>query len=160
MSGVSFTIDITGLDAAKRLITRLEQFDGHDLLTNIAAIGELQTRRRIEEEKTAPDGTAWPPNQEGGSILKRTGSHLHNSIASTSGSASAEWGSSWEFAHVHQNGAVIVPKGAEPLAFRVGGKLRFARKVTIPKREFVGLSEANGREIEEICTDYLGRLVR
>jgi len=160
VSGVGIVVEVGSFAAIEALISRLEHFDEAGLLTDIAAIGELQTRRRIEEEKTAPDGTAWAPNAKGTSTLLHTGEHLRDSVASSVSGSQAEWGSSWEFAHVHQNGAVIVPKGAEPLAFRVGGKVRFARKVTIPKREFVGLSAENGREIVEIVTDYLGRLAQ
>lgn len=157
--GIGIAIEVEDLEAVQRLITRLETIDEHHILTVVAKIGEDQTRRRIEEEKTAPDGTKWPPNREGTPTLLRTGEHLRDSIASDVSGSVAQWGSSWEFAHVHQNGAVIVPKGAEQLAFHVGGKLRFAKKVTIPKREFVGLSAENGEEIEEIITDYLAGVV-
>lgn len=164
MSGVALVVDLIDLPAVEALVTRLERFDAADLLTDIAAIGEMQTRRRIEEEKTAPDGTVWKPNRAGTPILLRTGEHLRDSIASSATATSAEWGSSWEYAHVHEDGAVIRPRYGQALKFWfvTDGATAFvtAKQVTIPRRPFVGLSAENGREIEAICTDHLGRLVR
>lgn len=159
MTGVAITIDVHSLAAANALIGRFADLDETALLTSIGGIGEMQTRRRIEEEKTAPDGTPWKPNREGTSILLRSGEHLRDTIAFEVGSSEVSWGSSWEFAHVHQYGAVITAKG-KGLSFMSGGKRRFAKKVTIPAREFVGLSSANGTEVVEVVTDWLGRLAR
>ena len=159
MSGIGITIEVRDLAAASALISRFIDIDETALLTTVGAIGEMQTRRRIEEEKTSPDGAAWAPNREGTSILLRTGEHLRDTIAHEVGSSEVRWGSSWQYAHVHQDGAVITAKGKR-LSFLVGGKRRFAQKVTIPARPFVGLSGANGREIEEVVTDWLGRLAR
>jgi len=135
------------------------RIDVHDdeLLTAIGAVGEMQTRRRIEEEKTAPDGTAWPANRAGSSILLDTGENLLASIAFVVGSGEVSWGSSWEFAHVHQDGAVIEPKNAKALAIPVpGGEFRLVRKAVVPPRPFVGLSDDNAAEMLDVITDALG----
>ncbi|GJD93360.1 phage virion morphogenesis protein [Methylobacterium iners] len=159
MSGVSLTLDVRDLAAANALIGRFAELDEGALLTTIGGIGEMQTRRRIESEKTSPDGAPWPANREGTSILLRTGEHLRDSIAFEVGASQVTWGSSWEYAHVHQDGAVITAKG-KSLSFVSGGRRRFAKRVTIPARPFVGLSTANGREIEDVVTDWLGRLAQ
>ncbi len=159
MTGIAITIEVHDLAAANALIGRFADLDEAALLTTIGGIGEMQTRRRIEEEKTAPDGTAWAANREGTSILLRSGEHLRDSLAFEVGAGEVSWGSSWEYAHVHQEGAVINAKG-KGLSFVSGGKRRFAKRVTIPARPFVGLSTANGTEIEQVVTDWLGRLAR
>jgi phage gpG-like protein len=46
------------------------------------------------------------------------------------------------------------------LVFDVKGKVRFARKVTIPKREFLGVSPEDAREIETLVTNFLGELLK
>lgn len=160
MNGVSITIEVRDLAAANALIARFASLDEATLLTAVGTIGETQTRRRIEEEKTAPDGSAWSANREGTSILLRTGEHLRDSIAFEVGAGEVSWGSSWEYAHVHQDGMVIKPKSANVLIFTSGGKKRGAKQVTIPARPFVGLSAANGTEIEEVVVDWLARLAR
>lgn len=160
MAGVSITVDAADLDRAIARVGRLDDFDASELMSSMGALGESQTRRRISDEKTAPDGAAWPPNKRGGSILVETGGHLLASVAFVSSASEAEWGASWEHAHVHQYGATIVPKGAEALAFSIGGKSVFAKKVTIPPRPFVGLSDDNAEEQLELVTDFLGGLFR
>lgn len=159
-SGVSITIDAGALDEALVRLRPLLAFDGSALMEEIAALGESQTRRRILDEKTAPDGTPWPPNREGTPILHRSGQHLLASIAFASSAEEATWGASWEFAHIHQDGATITAKSSRALAFESGGGKRFARKVTIPARPFVGLSNENRSEIAELVSDHFGRLGR
>lgn len=159
MNGVAITIEVHDLAAANALIARFASLDEAALLQAIGVIGEAQTRKRIQEEKTAPDGAAWAPNREGGSILHRSGEHLADSLAFEVGAGEVSWGASWEYAHVHQDGAVIHAKG-KALSFVSGGKRRFAKRVTIPARPFVGLSTANGTEIEEVVVDWLARLAR
>ncbi|MBT9293335.1 phage virion morphogenesis protein [Prosthecodimorpha staleyi] len=160
MNGVSITIDLTGIDQALAALSRLVSGVGdEDMMSAIGAIGESQTRRRITDEKTGPDGQAWPPNREGGSILHKSGQHLLGSIAWTASPTEAKWGASWEYAHVHQFGAEIVPKNKKALYFMVGGQAYFAKKVTIPPRPFIGLSEDNARQLLQIVTDHFGKLL-
>ena len=158
MSGIGIQIDVAGIERAIGAIGRFAKLDEGTLLTAIGAMGEMQTRRRIESEKTSPDGAAWPPNREGTSILLRTGSHLRDSIAYQVAAPVVRWGSSWQFAHVHQNGATIVAKNAKRLFFVSGGAKRSPPKVTIPARPFAGVSAANLTEIGRVVTDFLGRL--
>ncbi len=158
--GISITFDVSDLAKVNAAISRLSQLDETELLTEIGALGESQTRRRIESEKTSPEGAPWLPNKEGTSILLRTGNHLRDSIAFNVLSNAVEWGSSWEFAHVHQNGATIVPKSGSFLVFTGNGGKVFARKAHIPTRPFVGLSAANSSEIEDQVTDFLARQIR
>ena len=156
--GLSITVD--GLAPALAFVDGVARLDEDALLTTIGATGEMQTRRRIEEEKTAPDGSAWPANRAGTSILLQTGSNLRDSIAFDVGAGATEWGASWEYAHVHQDGAVIEPRHGRALKFWWvdGGSTAFAvvKQVTIPRREFVGLSQANRSEIVDVVTDFLG----
>jgi len=153
---VVLTLETHELDEA---LVRLKPFvdpNLSELAEVLSAVGESQTRRRIETEKAAPDGTAWPENAEGTSVLRRTGAHLLDSVASSSIGATAEWGATWEYAHVHQFGAVIKPQTAKMLAFKIGGKSVRAKKVVIPARPFVGLSRDNEREMVDVVTDFFG----
>lgn len=159
MAGIA--IVITGEDGLGRLLQKLRpltHFEPQELMTAVGALGESQTRRRISEEKTSPDGAPWKENLRGGDILVETGQHLLYSIAYTASPDEAEWGSSWEYAHVHQDGMVIKAKDAPPMVFSLGGGTVFAKQVEIPARPFVGLSTDNERELRELVTDYFGVL--
>ncbi|EFO31676.1 phage virion morphogenesis protein [Roseibium sp. TrichSKD4] len=153
---VVLSIDTSDLDEALVRLKPLIDPDLGQLVELLADTGEEQTRRRIETEKTAPDGTEWPENAEGTSILRKTGGNLLNSVASSSSGTTAEWGATWEYAHVHQFGAVIKPQTAKILAFKIGGKSVRAKKVVIPARPFVGLSRDNEREMVDVVTDFFG----
>ena len=160
-AGVSVTVDASSIEVAIARLRPLVGVDPTPLMEAIAALGESQTRRRLTDEKTAPDGTPWPANRAGGSILTQTGQHLLQSLAFYATAEEAVWGAAWEFAHVHQEGAVITPKTAAVLRFRTpDGKWVSKKSVTIPKREFVGLSAENRTEIEDLVSDYFGRLLR
>lgn len=152
----SITVDLAGLNEATRKVAAMARVDSADLMAVVGALGESQTRRRITDEKTAPDGSAWPPNLTGTSILLRSGDHLLSSVAFMSSADEAEWGASWEYAHVHQEGMVIKAKDARRLAFMLGDRQVFAKQVTIPPRPFVGLSDDNLTEIGDVVTDWLG----
>lgn len=159
--GISLTLDAGGLEGALKVLQPILEFEGSELMSVIGAMGESQTRRRIESEKTSPDGAAWPPNLKGTSILVETGQHLLASIAWRSSDNEAEWGSGWEYAHVHQGGMTITPRSARYLAvpaaaFGAGGGVRYAKSVTIPARPFVGISSDNAQEIVDLVTDYFG----
>ena len=158
MAGISISVDAKDLSQVLLRLKPIFQFEPTELMTAIGALGESQTRRRIESEKTSPDGTPWLPNREGESILYRTGQNLLGSVAFNASSSEAEWGASWEYAHVHQEGAIIKPTDAKALAFVSGGKQVFAKKVVIPARPFVGLSSDNEQELLDLVTDHFGAL--
>lgn len=153
---VVLTFDTGDLDAAILRLGPLTDFEPGPLMSAIGALGESQTARRITDEKTSPDGVAWAPNMNGTSILLETGRNLLGSLAWRASDDEAEWGASWEYAHVHQDGATIVPKSAKALLFRIGNRTIGAKRVTIPPRPFIGLSDENRSEIRELVTDMLG----
>lgn len=156
--GVSIALDQRAFQGALNRLSALVDFSGAALLEEIAALGESQTRRRITDEKTAPDGTPWKPNLAGTSILLQSGQNLLASVASSSDDEEAVWGAGWEFAHIHQDGAVITAKTAAALQFRVGDRSVHAKSVTIPARPFVGLSAENRAELDELITDHFAQL--
>lgn len=60
------------------------------------------------------------------------------------------WGTDLIYAGIHNTGGVITPKKAKALAFPNGqGGTIFAKKVTIPKREFMVIREEWRKQLEE-----------
>jgi phage gpG-like protein len=161
--GIRIEVDLSSLAAVAQHVSRLGTTDTEPLMTNIGGLLEKSTRERIEETKTSPDGAAWPPNRAGTSTLLDTGKHLRDSIAFISAADQVEVGSSWEFAHVHQEGAVITPKNGSALKFWIasGGFTQFvmAKRVTIPARPFVGLSAEDADKVDRVATDFLSKLI-
>lgn len=155
---VSLVVDTGDFDTVLKKLSPIFNFQPAELMTTLGALGESQTRRRITEEKTAPDGTPWQPNIGETPILVETGQHLLYSIAWTASADEAEWGATWEYAHVHQDGMTIVPKNGAALVFQLGGETVTAKSVTIPARPFVGLSADNIEEIIDVVSDHFGVL--
>ena len=144
---VSLVVQSHGIGEAVNRLTRLANWRPNDAARKIAPILESQTRRRIEAEKTSPEGRAWAPNRTRTSILLRTGRHLRDSISHRASGGDAIVEATWKYAHVHQKGATIRPKSARRLVFMLGDRKVFASQVKIPARPFMGLSAANEKEI-------------
>lgn len=146
---ISIVVNTHGMAEAVAQLNRIAGFRIENASRLIAPILESQTRRRIEKEKRSPRGERWKPNREGTSILLKTGRHLRDSVAHRTAGADAIVEAHWKHARVHQLGAVIRPRNARRLVFRVGRNRQpiFAQKVTIPARPFIGLSAENHQEI-------------
>lgn len=99
---------------------------------------ELLTQAQLGfRMSTAPDGTPWAPLKfRAGKPLLDTGSHLYGSLHIARADPSAiTLALGFAYAGVHQYGATIRAKKAKSLAFKPrGGKLMFAKQVTIPAR--------------------------
>ena len=157
-SGVRIEIDLSDLTSALAGLDRLGgKLPTEDLMSDIGARLEFSTRERILSTKTAPDGTPWPANAEGTPTLLRTGDHLLGSIAWTASATETEVGSSWQFAHVHQEGMTISAKNAELLSFVVGGRHVSKKSVTIPARPFVGMSAEDAAKIDRLATNFVAK---
>lgn len=156
-AGVRIEIDISDLTGALSRLSGLENADTEQLMSDIGARLEFSMQERITTTKTAPDGTPWPPNVAGTSTLLQTGRHMLGSVAWTASATEVEAGLSWEFAHVHQDGAVITAKNAKLLSFVVGGRRVSKKSVTIPARPVVGISAEDEAKIDKLATAFVER---
>lgn len=153
MAGDAITIDVVRNTATPRLMA-LSALEQHELVTGLARRVQEQTRRRIRDTKTAPDGTPWKPNRAGTSTLLDSGALLRSIDFLVEG-GQAIIGTGLVYARIHQRGGKIVAKTAKALRFLFGGKIVFARSVTIPARPYMGVSAEDARELEEIASDFV-----
>ena len=141
MSGAGVQVNLA---ADPRLLARLErlaEFDLGPLLEGIGMEVETQTRRRLQDDKTAPDGSPWPEwstdyartRHSGHSLLQGEG-HLQDSITYEVRGDSVLVGSPLVYAATHQFG--------DP-----------ARN--IPQREFLGLAGEDYEAVVSLVEDYL-----
>lgn len=150
------SVDLALLDAR---LQALSDIDLRPLMDALGFEGEAQTRRRIETEKTAPDGTPWEPNKTGNPILEQAG-HLLDSITyALRGDDEVEWGSNRIYAAIHQFGGTIKPKDAPYLQFQVNGQWVRVDKVEIPARPYLGISDENWQDMAAIINDYVDGLL-
>ncbi len=137
MAGTQLTFDIKGLEAATAAINAIGA-NVDQIYIAAGALVESQTRRRIAQEKTTPDGTPWvawsesykKSRKRGQSLLMASGDLL-DSIAWTISGEDIEVGSNLIYAAVHQHGSA---------------------DGTTPARPFLGLSADNENELLELVT--------
>ena len=129
---------------------------GH-LLDLVGALVESQTQKRIHEQKTAPDGTPWPEWSEKYKATR----HKNQSMLESHGDLLTS------IDHV-------VHAGLGESEVEVGSRLRYSaaqnygahfsivsthHEVNIPARQYLGLSDDNTRELDELVVNYLGTLL-
>ncbi len=161
MTGVAVQIIEQGMADAMAKIDALADLDRHELMDSLGRLVQRQTRRRIETEKTAPDGSDWKPNRAGSSILYASHT-LAQSIDYITTQTEVHVGSPLVYAAIHQFGGVIKAKNAKALRwFAPGGNGQpsFAQSVTIPARPYLGMSADNIEEAEEVVTGFINEVL-
>lgn len=173
---VSFDVQTQGPELAdyQRLLDTLGRSDHKaELLESIGAVVERQTRRRISDEKRAPDGGAWAPwteeykkTRHGNQSLLEGEGALHDSIEYQVQRNSVRVGSALVYAGVHQegfNGSVQVPAHIRRITQAFGKALQFpvyqsvgafTRQMAMPARPYLGLSSDNQTELLAVIGDF------
>lgn len=147
MAGASFKMDLGPILASMGTAIG-EISDTQRLAENIGEALVSGTQDRFEAGE-APDGSKWPANKRGGQTLVDTG-HLKNSVGYEASPAMVVVGTADVKAGTHQFGA---PKGSYGTSKR-GGPLPWG---DIPKREFIGISEADEQEAKACMVRHVGR---
>ena len=165
MAGLSATITFDD----RRVIGALDRLgslerDTKPLLDAIGTGLVASTEMRFQSN-TAPDGTPWAPLNPAYAEFRRPGpilvqsAALMRSITFRAGYHTLRIGSPMIYAGVHQWGATIRPVRAKALAFEMGGHLVLARKVTIPARPYLGISDEDEEMILETVDRIVGRIL-
>ncbi len=175
-------VQVTGLEDIQRyeqLIKTLgDPKHKAELLDAMGALVESQTRRRIADEKTAPDGSPWPDwspeykkTRHGNQSLLQGGGDLLDSITSVVQRNQVRIGSPLPYSGVHQDGfsgavqvdahtRLITQAFGKALAFPVYQSVgAFTRQMNIPQREYLGLSNENQEEVFAVIGDFWKELL-
>jgi len=141
---VTITLDPAGMADARAALDRLFSAGLQQVSTEIGSLVEDQTKRRIADDKTAPDGTPWADWSEDYAATRKAGvqsllvgrGDLLGSIQNYTSGDTIRVGTNLVYGAIHQFGSA----GAE------GG---------IPARPYLGLSREDEREITDLV---IGRL--
>lgn len=160
MSGVLIEARSDGLEALNDGLRRMTALGERPrpIWDAIGQYGESSTRLRFKNQ-VAPDRKRWLPSIRarvtGGQTLVQK-SRLLRSITHSADNNGTSWGTNVIYAGTHQFGAVIKPKTAGALRFRIpGGRFVIVKKVTIPARPFIGVNEEDGREMLALTNDAI-----
>lgn len=148
---VDFAVEDSQVTASLHRLIALGR-DAGPVMADIAAFGERSTRDHFRAE-TGPDGKKWKPSLRaqiiGGRTLTKDG-HLAASISGRHGRDFAEWGANRIYAAIHQFGGEIRAKGGT-LRFRLAnGGFAQVKKVMMPARPFLGISDDDREDILDI----------
>lgn len=142
MADVGIVIDLGFVRLAERL-ERLAEAELGELMDLVGSEVESQTRRRIESEKTDPQGNDWDEWSErykarrhsGHSLLEGEGDLL-DSITFEAGDDDVIVGTNLIYGAIHQFSGEEVD-------------------IPIPAREYLGLSDDNEDDVLAIVDDWL-----
>ncbi len=143
----SFTIRVSIFDRnARATLRRAGQANTRQLMEILASEGEAQTRLRISEQKTDPEGKSWEPwsdkyaaTRRGGHSLLMSGQDLLDSIQGQATATEAEWGSNLVYFPTHDQGD---------------------ESRGIPQRQMLGLSKENERDLNDAIEDFFADLLK
>lgn len=157
----TITLDDAAVQAAFDRLTRLAR-DASPMMAEIAEHLLESTQRRFDTG-TGPDGVPWVPLKDGsGRTPLRVSGTLRDQIFPSHGSDFAQITATTKYARWHQEGTasyVILPVKGKALSFPgPGGDKITRRKVNhpgLPPRPFLGLSDQDRADIEQIAGAYL-----
>lgn len=155
-----------GIDSeTQELLKKLKGIEGLDKAGVNNAIAEALRTGAVDrfEQQKSPDGANWTrsirASSDGGLTLTKTG-QLKNSLNVRANEAGAEIGTNLIYAATHQFGAsgrTIRAKKKPYLSFMANGRWIRKKQVTvnIPARPFLGVSDEDQKEIENIVEEAI-----
>lgn len=173
---VALSYNLGAIPRLQNRIALLGKVDRRGLLDLVGAEVESQTKRRIETEKSGPDGIPWDSwspgyaeTRHGGHSLLEADGHLLGSIDhQVAGDDSVEIGSNLVYARIQQEGSgsepVTVPAHKRLITKVFGRELSFGVWASvdtyrfvqnIPARPYLGLSGENEHDIEAIVDSFI-----
>lgn len=159
MSGVRVEGDFRKL---RHSLSKLQNFNYSALNKDIGEELKLQTADRFKKQED-PKGNPWKVSirvrENGGQILSNNAT-LKNSIKYRAREEGVAIGTNLVYAATHQNGdegRTIRAKTTKGLRFKINGKWKNKKevKVNIPARAFLGVSDENLADINEILEEHI-----
>lgn len=147
------TLNLDGLHLTEQRLAAIRAglVDLQPLFTDLAAVAESQTRRRIESERASPAGIRWKDwspgyakTRHGGQSLLQGRGDLLDSLTRFADRQGGGVGTNLKYARIHQFGGQA---GMRP------------GPAAIPARPYLGFSDDNLEEIRAVCNDYLDTLL-
>ena len=149
------TVDTTALDQMVLRVRGLRQQvrKPAGIMRTVAQGVELQTKHRIRNEKTAPDGKRWAPWSEAYARTRKKGVHSllmdtwamsDDKLGSKSSATTATIFNTAPYAGRHQTGG-----------FNINSQ---GRATVLPARPFLGLSRQNAEDIQNWLGPMLERM--
>lgn len=137
----------------------LDRHDKFALLDQIGITLSENARLRFGDQ-VSPDGTPWKPSfraiAQGGETLRDTGVLMASITHQLLSADAVEYGTNVPYATALHYGAEIKATNAPYLRFKIpGGGWARKKSVTLPAREFLGLSNEDEEQVVDIIDHFL-----
>ena len=139
------TLTVEGFSELEQRINAWSHLRFSSLLQSLAGLVESQTRTRLADEQTSPDGNPWP--QWSAKYAKTR--HRHHKLLQNTGHLI-------ESIHARLQGDTAV----------IGTNLRYAksqqfgsRRQRLPARAFLGISRDNEHDLQALVDDWVASQV-
>jgi phage virion morphogenesis protein len=136
--------------------------DGDDKRALLDEVGiTLAENARLRfSDQVSPDGTPWKPSfraiAQGGETLRDTGLLVASITHQLLSADAVEYGTNVPYATALHYGAEIKATNAPYLRFKIpGGGWARKKSVTLPAREFLGLSNEDEEQVVDIIDHFL-----
>jgi len=146
VSGVGLQFSLDHLADVQRHVSAVIDMDKRELMDSLGAEAVTQIQRRIQDEKTTPQGVAWPAWSESYAATRHAG---HSLLQSEN--------------HLLQSMTHVVEMTGKDVD--VGTNLIYAAiqnfggagvgKPGLPAREYLGLSQENRMDLAAVASDWL-----
>ncbi|MBB96928.1 MAG: phage morphogenesis protein [Rhodobacteraceae bacterium] len=163
---MAVTLKVRFDDAAPQAALARAAFGARDLSQLMDLIGTVLVNgavERIGQTNVAPDGTPWPKSlraQLDDGITLHDSGQLMRSITHEAASDQVEVGSNMIYAGIHQTGGTIKAKNGKALAFTLAnGESAIVGSVKIPARPYLGISDEERMQAEEVSVQYFADLL-
>ena len=152
MVGVILRTDLNATIANKAL-ARLSAADFDVLAYEVGSLIEDQTKRRILDEKTDPDGNAWAPwsARYAKSLTRRNRISPRSLLVGEGNPGLLESIQNYTAGEVAEVGTNLIYGATHQFGDETRG---------IPARPYLGVSEANRAEIEDLVADRMEALLQ
>lgn len=180
---MSISVQVTGTNELQRYQQLMDTLGDPkhkaELLDALGGIVESQTKRRIQDEKSSPNGKPWAEwssayakTRHGNQSPLQGDGDLLDSIQFVVEKNQVRIGSPLAYAAVHQDGfsgavqvdahtRLITQAFGKALAFPVYQSVgAFSRLMNIPQREFLGLSTDNQNEVYAVLGSFFEGLMQ
>lgn len=154
------------IDGKEKVIAGLEKLGSPQrrigLMEELASFGVSSTQQKFVDQRD-PDGRPWSPSrraQEQGGKTLQDSNRLFQSLSSEATPATAAWGSNVVYAGIHQLGGTIKAKNGKKLVFKGYRGFVSVSQVDIPARPYLGISQSDKGEIENIVQEWMSETLQ
>lgn len=166
MAGASIEVRVEDREVRRGFTRLVGVMENTTPVMHAIGVGLTASTHRRFVTQTSPEGVAWTALNPDYKAIKRNSriltesGRLRGSISASAGRDVVVVGTNVVYAAIHQFGGTIEAKGGGHLVFRLASGLVMAKSVTLPAREYLGISADDEEMIADVVFGFVQRHAR